>query len=97
MKKFKKGDQVIVIAGSNKNKTGKIIAVHGENKVTVEAKITGDPVEIAFNYKFITDFLAICPDEEVILDLNENETPALFHFSSDPQLTHIIMPVRIQD
>ena len=36
MKKFKKGDQVIVIAGSNKNKTGKIIAVHGESKVTVE-------------------------------------------------------------
>jgi len=69
----------------------------GQNKVTVEAKITGYPVEIAFNYKFLTDFLTICPDEEVILDLNENETPALFHYSSNPQLTHIIMPVRIQD
>lgn len=33
--KFKKGDQIIVIAGSNKGKTGKILVVAGE-KVTVE-------------------------------------------------------------
>ncbi len=35
MKKFKKGDQVIVITGSSKNKTGKIISVDGD-KVLVE-------------------------------------------------------------
>lgn len=35
MQKFKKGDQVIVIAGSNKKKTGKIISIDG-NKVVVE-------------------------------------------------------------
>jgi len=35
MKKFKKGDQIIVISGSNKNKTGKIISVDGL-KVVVE-------------------------------------------------------------
>lgn len=33
--KFKKNDQVIIIAGSNKGKTGKIIAIN-EQKVTVE-------------------------------------------------------------
>lgn len=33
--KFKKGDQVIVIAGSNKGKSGKITILSGE-KVTVE-------------------------------------------------------------
>ncbi len=35
MKKFKKGDQVIVISGSNKNKIGKITAINGD-KVVVE-------------------------------------------------------------
>ena len=35
MKKFKKGDQVIVIAGSSKGKIGKITSVAGE-KVVVE-------------------------------------------------------------
>lgn len=33
--KFKKGDEVIVIAGSSKGKIGKIISVSGE-KITVE-------------------------------------------------------------
>ncbi len=35
MQKFKKGDQVIVITGSNKGKIGKITAMN-EQKVTVE-------------------------------------------------------------
>jgi len=35
MKKFKKGDQVIIISGSSKNKIGKITAVMGD-KVVVE-------------------------------------------------------------
>ena len=34
--KFKKGDQVIVIAGSSKGKIGKIIAFNGNSKVVVE-------------------------------------------------------------
>lgn len=33
--KFKKGDQVIVISGSNKGKTGKITSII-DNKVTIE-------------------------------------------------------------
>ncbi len=35
MQKFKKGDQVIVLSGSSRKKTGKILSVKGE-KVTVE-------------------------------------------------------------
>ena len=35
MKKFKKGDQVIIISGSSKKKIGKIISVMGD-KVLVE-------------------------------------------------------------
>lgn len=35
MKKFKKGDQVIIISGSSKKKIGKIISVMGD-KVVVE-------------------------------------------------------------
>ena len=35
MNKFKKGDQVLIIAGSSKGKTGKISAIAGD-KITVE-------------------------------------------------------------
>lgn len=35
MKKFKKGDEVLLISGSSKGKTGKILSIKGE-KVVVE-------------------------------------------------------------
>jgi len=69
----------------------------GRNQATVDAKVDGDPLEIAFNYKFLSDFLNICQGEEVIIRLNQNLTPGLFSDPSDPSFTHIIMPVRIQD
>ena len=69
----------------------------GQNKATVEAKIEGPTLEIAFNYKFVSDFLNICQGNEVVIELNDNLTPASFHDQSDPAFTHIIMPVRIQD
>lgn len=69
----------------------------GQNKVSVDARVEGPALEIAFNYKFIADFLAICQGEEVVLELNEALSPGVFKDLSDPAFTHIIMPVRIQD
>jgi DNA polymerase-3 subunit beta len=69
----------------------------GQNKASVDAKIEGENMEIAFNYKFLTDFLNICKSPEILIELNENLTPGFFHDQSDPSFTHIIMPVRLQD
>jgi DNA polymerase-3 subunit beta len=69
----------------------------GQNKALVESKIEGETLEIAFNYKFLTDFLNICKSQEILIELNEALTPGFFHDQSDPQFTHIIMPVRLQD
>lgn len=69
----------------------------GQNQVTLESKLEGEPLEIAFNYKFVTDFLNIVQGKEITLKLNEPLTPGLFSDSSDPSFTHIIMPVRLQD
>jgi len=69
----------------------------GQNKVSVEARVEGEPLEIAFNYKFINDFLSSCKGQEVTLSLNQPLTPGMFADQSSPHFTHIIMPVRIQD
>lgn len=69
----------------------------GQNKATIDAKIEGEPLEIAFNYKYISDYLSVCQGNEVVIELNEPLTPGLFHDQRDPHFTHIIMPVRIQD
>lgn len=69
----------------------------GQNKTTLDAKITGDDMEIAFNYKFISDFLSIVKGNEIQIELTESLAPGIFIDKSDPHFTHIIMPVRIQD
>ena len=69
----------------------------GQNKVNLETKTEGDSLEIAFNYKFLTDFLTVCKSSEILIELNESLTPVFFHDQSDPSFTHIIMPVRLQD
>lgn len=69
----------------------------GQNKTSIDAKIEGENLEIAFNYKFLVDFLTNCKSQEVILQLNDSLSPAGFQDQSDPSFTHIIMPVRLQD
>jgi len=69
----------------------------GQNKASVDARVEGENIEIAFNYKFLIDFLTICKSPEILIELNENLTPGFFHDQSDPSFTHIIMPVRLQD
>ncbi|MFA7301744.1 MAG: DNA polymerase III subunit beta [Candidatus Shapirobacteria bacterium] len=69
----------------------------GQNQVSVDARIEGEPLEIAFNYKFISDFLAICKGTEIVIELNQPLTPGAFRDPQNPDLLHIIMPVRLQD
>jgi DNA polymerase-3 subunit beta len=69
----------------------------GQNLAVVDAKIEGEPLEIAFNYKYVSDFLAVCQGDEIVIGLNQPLTPGLFQDQGSPHFTHIIMPVRIQD
>ena len=69
----------------------------GQNLIKLDSKTEGEPLEVAFNYKFLTDFLNICKSNEILIELNENLSPVFFHDQSDPSFTHIIMPVRLQD
>lgn len=69
----------------------------GQNKTIIDAKVEGENTEIAFNYKFLSDFLNNCKSPEIIIQLNDPLSPAGFFDQSEPDFTHIIMPVRLQD
>ena len=69
----------------------------GRNQAQIDAKVDGPPLEVAFNYKFVSDFLNACKSQEMILELNESLSPGVFRDQSDPSYLHIIMPVRLQD
>lgn len=71
----------------------------GQNKTYLDISTEGEnpSLQIAFNYKFVSDFLAVCQGDTVTIELTDALSPAIFRDSSDPSFTHIIMPVRLQD
>lgn len=69
----------------------------GDNSIDLAATVSGEPIDIAFNYKFVSDFLSVCASSEITIELNQSLTPAVFRDPSDPDFLHIIMPVRLQD
>jgi len=71
----------------------------GENKTNVDAKIEGESLEIAFNYRFVIDLLSAIreTEKEVMIELTESLAPGLFKIASDPDWLHLIMPVRVEN
>jgi DNA polymerase-3 subunit beta len=67
----------------------------GSQRSSAEVKVEGDDIEIAFNYKFLEDFLNSVSGETVSLELNDSSSPVVFKDTSDKNYLHLIMPVKI--
>jgi DNA polymerase III sliding clamp (beta) subunit (PCNA family) len=50
---------------------------------------------IAFNYKFIEDFLNSVGGDNLEIVFNDTNSPGVFKDVEDKELLHLIMPVRI--
>ncbi|MGB9882949.1 MAG: DNA polymerase III subunit beta [Microgenomates group bacterium] len=69
-----------------------------ENNIThQEAQIEGEPIKIAFNYRFLIDFLNHTSSKRIIIELLRQDAPAVFKIEENLDFLHIIMPVRIQE
>lgn len=68
----------------------------GENTVDVEAKLTGEENEIAFNARYLNEVLSILSDEEVVFEMTGPLNPGVFKIKNDPSFLHLIMPIRLQ-
>ncbi len=66
----------------------------GENKSTIPAKIEGDPIEISFNYKFLTDGLLKIKSSEIIFDLSAQEGPCILKPVGDTNYIYVVMPIK---
>lgn len=67
----------------------------GENSVELEAKIDGDGGEIAFNSRFLMEFLANFDGDEFLFEMTGALNPGVFRQTKDESYLHIIMPVRV--
>lgn len=62
-----------------------------------EIEFSGEEIRVAFNYKFVLDFLGHCKTKRVHIELLRPDAPVVFKQEGDKDYLHIIMPVRIQE
>jgi DNA polymerase III subunit beta len=68
----------------------------GENLIEIEAKTTGEENEIAFNARYLLDFLSNSTSEMVSFEMTGPLNPGVFKEIDDPSFMHLIMPIRVQ-
>ncbi len=68
----------------------------GDNKSLLEAKVEGEKSEIAFNSRYLLDFLNVVGAERVSFEMSGALNPGVFQPAGEPGFLHIIMPVRVQ-
>lgn len=71
----------------------------GQQKNEIDAKVEGSlskDFEIAFNYRFLEEFLNSVEGEEVSMSFSNADSPGIFKDTNDKDFLHLIMPVRLQ-
>ncbi|KKU10244.1 MAG: polymerase III subunit beta protein [Candidatus Woesebacteria bacterium GW2011_GWB1_45_5] len=70
----------------------------GSQETNVDAKIEGGArdFEIAFNYRFLEEFLNSIKGEEVKMEFSQVDKPGVFTDPTDSSYLHLIMPVKVQ-
>lgn len=68
----------------------------GENTVEIDAKLTGEENDIAFNARYLLDALSNIEAEELTFEMTGPLNPGVFKVKDDPTFLHLIMPIRTQ-
>lgn len=67
----------------------------GSAKSVVQAKTTGENMEIAFNARYLLDILNVLSNEEVTLSFNGGTSAGAVRTKSDSGYVYIIMPLKL--
>ncbi|MEJ2011121.1 MAG: DNA polymerase III subunit beta [Anaerolineales bacterium] len=67
----------------------------GSNETTVDATIEGDPIEIAFNVKFLIDVLNAIDTPNVALETSSPSSPGVLRPVGRDDFLHVIMPMHL--
>lgn len=57
----------------------------------------GDPLTIAFNYRYLSDVLRLCPSATIQVKIKNVNAPVLFGSADVPEALWLVMPVRMTD
>ncbi len=66
----------------------------GENYSYMPAEITGNKLNISFNWKYLLEGLAYFKSSEIVIGLNKEESPIIIKPKGDESYFYILMPIR---
>jgi len=67
----------------------------GDNISELDASVDGEPVEIAFNAKYLIDILNVLDSAQVALETLAPASPGVLKPIGDENFTHVIMPMHL--
>lgn len=80
------GGQALIQAGGLEN---------GRGREAIDVKHDGDPIEIAFEPKYLLDAVTTCEAETVVLAMTHPVKPAVFTPAHVEGFRHLLMPIRL--
>ena len=67
----------------------------GDVEEEMDAALNGDPIDIAFNARYITDVIRNVTDENLCMKFNSNISPCVVVPESGDDFIYLILPVRV--
>lgn len=67
----------------------------GDDVSSLEAVVEGDPIEIAFNVRYLIDAVSAVEEPEVILETTSPSRPGVIRPNGNPQYVCVIMPMHL--
>ncbi len=65
----------------------------GDNEGRLDATVTGSPIEVSFNVRYLIDVLNVIKEEQVVLETNGPASPGVVRPVNRNDFTHVIMPM----
>lgn len=68
----------------------------GEASEEIEIEYPGEPVEVGFNARYLTDVLAVLPeDRRVVIGLSDESSAGVISSEDDATYRYVVMPMRL--
>ena len=67
----------------------------GDVEEELEASLNGEPIDIAFNARYITDVIRNVPDDELCMKFNSSVSPCVVVPQQGDDYLYLILPVRV--
>ena len=87
--KFEFADNTLKLSGDSPEE--------GNSQDEIDVKYMGEPLAIAFNYKFVLEFLKIVESDEVAVQLNTPLSATVFAPCTDEDYIYLVMPVQLRN